>query len=356
MDSGAFYKGKRILLTGNTGFKGSWLTLLLHHYGAVVFGFAKKEALTGEFNFQINICANLKQFYGDITDKTLLEKTIVEVNPDIIFHLAAQPLVSTSYVNPFETINTNAFGTLCLLEVLRNYTHPCKLVVVTSDKCYKIKKGKKEYAEEDELGGLDPYSFSKAMQEQLTETYYNNFFSASNSLIKCCSLRSGNVIGGGDFSESRLIPDILKSIHAKEGIILRNPLAVRPWIYVLDTLSAYLLAAKGLFESPEISGQAFNVGPDTGELRNVNEVVNLFVNAYSPSEKIPVTVQTSASYKESDYLFLSNTKIKRVLAWNNKTPVNDAVNYTANWYKKYNDDKSSIVNFSLSQIEKHLAS
>ncbi|MBL7935380.1 MAG: CDP-glucose 4,6-dehydratase [Bacteroidia bacterium] len=345
-----FYNGKRVLITGNTGFKGSWLSLVLFHFGAKIVGYSQKENIHNTFSKDTIEHTGLIQEYGEITNKFLLEKIIEEYQPEVIFHLAAQPLVSKSYKIPFETMNTNAFGTLTLLEILRSYDKNCSLIFVTSDNCYDLREKKEEYTEEDLLGGYDPYSLSKAFQEQLFKLYYENYFRKKDN-IRCCSLRSGNLIGGGDFAISRIIPDLVSDLNHNKDIILRNPNAVRPWMFVLDTIHAYLLASITISNSKEFSGQSFNIGPQKKDLKTVNELVNLFIKYYTSSEQSKIIHQNQPQFEESNYIFLSTKKIREILKWQEKYTITESVEETAKWYTEYYKDKKHIVNYTLTFIE-----
>lgn len=350
-----FYKGKKVLITGNTGFKGSWLSLMLSHSGASLSGYSQSGIPDNMFSKMVMEHTGIQQRFGDINDRELLGQWINDQKPDLVFHLAAQPLVSESYEKPYETLNSNVSGTLSLLEVMRLYKHKCTLVMVTSDKCYKINKGKTEYSETDELGGFDPYSLSKAMQEQLIKLYYDNYFSKESSAINCCSIRSGNVIGGGDFSVSRLIPDLVRSIDASEKIVLRNPGAVRPWIYILDSLAAYLLAGKAVSENNKLSGEAFNAGPNKEDLLNVLGIVTSFAKEYAGEKKVIIGQEPAEKYKESEHLFLSTEKIRSVLSWETNYSIDQSVSATADWYKVFRLNKGKIIEHSVGEIEKYFS-
>lgn len=345
-----FYKDKRVLITGNTGFKGSWLSLVLSHFGARLSGYSQNGIPDNQFSKMVMQHTGIKQKFGDINDKETLGNWVAEQQPDLLFHMAAQPLVSEAYADPYTTLQSNVSGTLSLLEIMRLYSRKCALIMITSDKCYKIYKGKTEYTEQDELGGFDPYSLSKAMQEQLVKLYYDNYFSKTTSAISCCTIRSGNVIGGGDFSASRLIPDLVKSVDANEKIMLRNPLAVRPWIYILDSLSAYLLAGKALAENHTLSGESFNAGPGKKDQLNVAGIVQLFMKEYAPEKDIPVVQDGNEHYKESEHLFLSTEKIKTVLGWKTTYSIDRSVTATAKWYAEFHTDEEKIISFTLKEI------
>ena len=241
-----FYKNKKVFITGHTGFKGSWLTSCLLNFGAKVMGFSKKDEKISSYK---KICYHQKvnNIYSDILNYKLLKKSITKFKPDIIIHLAAQSLVSESYKNPYQTIETNVMGTLNIINISRSIKSLKSLVVITSDKCYLNKEFKKGYKESDTLGGDDPYSASKASAEHVFNAYAKSFLNYQRK-FGFASARAGNVIGGGDWSKDRLIPDSIKSIINKKKLIIRNPNSTRPWQHVLEPVSGYLLLAKKLYE------------------------------------------------------------------------------------------------------------
>ena len=246
MDLQKFYRNKKILITGHTGFKGSWLTSCLLVFGAKILGISKNDEKL--IHYKKN-CYHKKitNVYIDITNYENLKKKITEFNPEIIIHLAAQALVSESYKNPFKTIETNVMGTLNIIEVSKKIKNLKSLLIITSDKCYLNKEIKKGYKENDQLGGDDPYSASKASAEIIFNTYAKSFFYNQNK-FGYATARAGNVIGGGDWSKDRLIPDCIKSIIKKKKLMIRNPISTRPWQHVLEPISGYLLLAKILYE------------------------------------------------------------------------------------------------------------
>ncbi len=348
-----FYYNKKVVITGNTGFKGIWLSLSLAELGAKIFGYSNDHFLQNNFcQFSLKH-THTQQEYGDISDKNKLEKFISKVEPDFIFHLAAQPIVSESYQNPYETIQANVVGTLNLLEISRKRNNKCSIVVITSDKCYKINRNKTEYNESDELGGYDPYSLSKSMQENLTSMYSQVYFSSSFSKVNCCTVRSGNVIGGGDFSYSRLVPDVINAIHNNQSIKLRNPLAIRPWIYVLDSIFSYIRIIQALDSGMITNGESFNIGPDKEERLSVIDFVNLLVQ-FNPGASSQIEVNLTKEYIESDYLFLDTTKIKNQLNWKNNVHIEKAIEETSNWYKYYHSDPYKAFEYSISIIRNYI--
>lgn len=342
-----FYKGKRVLITGHTGFKGAWLSLLLQSFQADVFGFSLPAVSNSLFcslqNSGHNFFRPSSEILGDISDLNLISQYIYDVSPDIIFHLAAQPLVRESYVNPLGTWNTNVIGTLHLMESLKNISHLCSVVCVTTDKVYQNREWDFGYRECDELGGLDPYSSSKAASELAINSWRNSFVGKEahqKSNLMIASARAGNVIGGGDYSKDRLIPDIVHSIVNSKNISIRNPNSTRPWQHVLDPLIGYLTLAKALYVSPSNNTlqTPFNFGPSISSNRSVTEVIDLFAKQWP--YKIP-TSYAASSFHESHLLNLSSDKAYHLLKWQPKWDFDQAISRTVRWYKLCYAGKSS---------------
>jgi CDP-glucose 4,6-dehydratase len=341
-----FYFGKKIFLTGHTGFKGSWLSLWLAAMGAKICGFslsAEKESL-------FNICdvkSKLDQsIIGDIRNAKLIEDVMIKFQPDILIHMAAQPLVRISYQDPKETYETNLIGTLNVFEAARKSKNLKAIVNVTTDKCYENKEINYAYKENDQLGGYDPYSSSKACAEILTSSYRRSFFVKEG--IHLASARAGNVIGGGDFSSDRIIPDIFRSICDKKQVELRFPNAIRPWQHVLDPLHGYLLLAKNLYEKGEIFAKAYNFGPEKDVEVNVENLTKIFI------EKIgfgSYQVDNQSNLHEAGILKLDNNLAKSELQWKPKLNFHETINWTIEWYKNYLTKSSNIKNFTNQQIK-----
>ncbi len=257
-----FFWKKKVFITGHTGFKGSWLIIILNLLGAKVYGYSLKPKKKSLFN-QIDGGKIIeKSFYGNLNDYKKLKSKISQVKPNIIFHLAAQPLVIESYKNALNTHNTNIMGTINLLEICRGINSIQSIVIITTDKVYKIKKNKSLFSETDELGGDDPYSASKACSEIVTLSYIKSFFNNSRLKFKVSTARSGNVIGGGDYSDNRLVPDILNSINRKKKLIIRNPKSIRPWQHVIEPLIGYLILAQKQFKKKINQDPSWNFGPE----------------------------------------------------------------------------------------------
>jgi len=264
-----FFYQKKVIITGHTGFKGSWLTLWLKIYGANIFGISK-DIPTKPSNFDASRVYNgIKNYKLDILDQKKLKKLFLKINPDYVFHLAAQSLVKKSYEDPSITWNTNLIGTLNILESLRQLNKSCVAVLVTSDKCYLNKETHKGYKESDTLGGEDPYSASKASTEMLIKSHVKSFFKEKNKKIYIASVRAGNVIGGGDWSKNRLIPDCIIKWSKHKSVKIRSPLSTRPWQHVLEAVYGYILLATKLSKNFKLHGESFNFGPSNNSNYNV---------------------------------------------------------------------------------------
>jgi CDP-glucose 4,6-dehydratase len=343
-----FYK-KKILITGHTGFKGSWLFIWLSLMGADLYGISLKPKKNKNILF---FCfkKKIKNFFFDISNEIKTKSLIKKIKPDFIFHLAAQAIVSQSYKYPLLNWKTNLFGTINLLESVKNFKQKCVIIIVTSDKCYEVNEKKEQiFVEQAKLGGKDPYSASKACVEILTKSYYDSFFK-NNKNISIATVRAGNVIGGGDFSKDRIVPDCMKSWSLKKYAIIRNPNHIRPWQHVLDALSGYLLLATKLNKSKKINGEAFNFGPSEKKLINVSNLVKKLGLFW----KKPLIKKNNRNLRkkilETSVLQLDSTKSKKILKWEITLDPYIMISMTSNWYKKYYENKNLIVNFSLDQI------
>ena len=333
-----FYKNKKIFITGHTGFKGTWLSIILNHLEAKVYGYAlspKKESLFKLTKIKNKISSNT---YGDIRNYNKLKKKIKLYKPEIIFHLAAQPLVIESYEKPVETFHINTMGTLHLLESIRNVRTVKSVIIVTTDKVYKIDKKNKKYKEKDQLGGSDPYSSSKVGAEIVTESYIKSFFEDTRLKNKISIVRAGNVIGGGDFSKNRLVPDILRTIKSKKNLKIRNPNHVRPWQHVLDPLVGYLLLAKKQYLSKinEERNNSWNFGPNKNNFKKVIDVVK-FVQKL---EKFKFSIDNKKKLYETAVLKLDSSKAKDKLNWSSKWNLSVALKKTLEWNNSLNKEIS----------------
>ncbi len=326
-----FYKNKKVLVIGDTGFKGSWLSYWLSLMEADVYGYSLPPADKVSHYSLLSLDKIVKHENGDIRDLEYLLKVFNEIKPQIVFHLAAQALVSKSYINPKDTLETNIMGSVNVLEAVKKSNTVRSLIYITSDKCYKNKEWIWGYRENDELGGHDPYSASKASAEIIFSSYRNSFFN-DNREIGLASVRAGNVIGGGDWSVDRIVPDCVKFLKNNETIILRNPNAIRPWQHVLEPLSGYLMLAEELYKDSSFSG-SWNFGPNTESVKTVEEVANLIIEIYG-SGNIKY-IEKSNTYHESNLLQLNCDKAKSLLKWYPNWSFNETIKRTIIWYKDY---------------------
>ena len=334
------YKASRVLVTGHTGFKGSWLALWLGELGAEVAGYSL-EPPTVPSNFEATRLADrMAHHSGDVRDFESLQRFFRAYEPRVVFHLAAQSLVRRSYREPSLTFATNALGTVNVLEAARTTASVKSLVIVTSDKCYEERGGRKGYSEEDRLGGGDPYSASKGMAELAVRSYLRSFFSAEGgaapeeSALGLASARAGNVIGGGDFGEDRLVPDCMRAFAAGKPVTIRNPASIRPWQFVLEPLSGYLLLGARLLEDgPGFSG-AWNFGPSRGRDVPTAELVEKIIHGFGGGSWERAGVQDGP--READRLRLSCAKAARMLNWRAVYGLEKTLSETLEWYKTFN--------------------
>lgn len=348
------YYGKKVFITGHTGFKGAWLSLLLQELGASIKGYAlPPEYEHGLFALpRVGTLAETNVI-ADIRDKEKLREEILSFSPDFIFHLAAQPLVRRSYQIPAETFDINVTGTANLLEAAIPLSGKCSIVVVTTDKVYENKEQNILYSEEDALGGYDPYSASKACVELAVSSFRNSFFSISNVYKHhkgIASARAGNVIGGGDYSNDRIIPDIIRCLQKKETVTVRNPKAIRPWQHVLEPLSGYLLLAALLYNDPTKYSKAYNFGPLPNDHIMVSELVEKAVKFWG-SGSWNIASSSSAPH-EAGLLQLAIERAQQELNWEPKLTVDEAIDWTVQWYKQSDLKKPE---FTLQQINTYLS-
>ncbi|MBT6051329.1 MAG: CDP-glucose 4,6-dehydratase [Candidatus Scalindua sp.] len=333
-----FYKGKTVLVTGDTGFKGSWLALWLSNLGAKVYGYALPADYENDHFNILKLENEITHIDGNILDYEKMNRAIQDTQPEIVFHLAAQALVRLSYVEPKLTFETNVTGSVNILECVRESNSIKSLIYVTSDKCYKNKEWIWGYRENDELGGHDPYSASKAAAENVFSSYRDSFFSNSN--VGLASVRAGNVIGGGDWALDRIIPDCIRSIKNGKEIIIRNPQATRPWQHVLEPLSGYMLLAQKLYEDPRKYAGSWNFGPTIESIKTVKELAETTINIMG---KGSIVLGNADDEKhEAGLLHLNCDKSNHQLKWTPVWNFDETVLRTIEWYKKYlhgNDPK-----------------
>ncbi len=347
----SFWKNKKILITGHTGFKGSWLTIWLKKLGADITGFSKSVP-TNPSLFEIaNIENDIKSVIGDIQNYEFLKETISKCEPEIVFHMAAQSLVIKSYSNPIDTFSTNVMGTVNLLYAIKETKKPKIVVNVTSDKCYENNESLEGYNEDDPMGGYDPYSSSKGCAELITKSFRKSFFSSnSENNIGLASVRAGNVIGGGDWAENRLIPDIIRAIKNKENVNIRNPNALRPWQHVLDPLNGYISLAEKLWDNQTKYSEGWNFGPEKNEVKPVSWIIEKFNDLWK--NKINWIVVNDELH-EANNLILNCEKAKSKLGWNLKINTETALKWTIEWYAKYfdGDDMKKITEEQITKFQ-----
>lgn len=351
MDFNNTFKDKRVFVTGHTGFKGSWLISWLHLLGAEIKGFSLASENDFDLYHAINGDTICSSTIGDIRDITHLKKTVLDFQPDFVFHLAAQPLVRLSYDIPIDTFSVNAIGTANVLDALRFLDKPCIAVMITTDKVYHNKETNYYYKEEDRLGGYDPYSASKAAAEIVIDSYRKSFFNPSNYSKHQKSIsvgRAGNVIGGGDWAKDRIIPDIVRSLSGGEQIQVRNPNAVRPWQHVLEPLSGYLALAAEQLSDPIKYADAFNFGPHPADNLTVGEIVGEAINIWGSGSYY--TPELKDAPHEAGLLQLDITKAIEILGWKPKYEAKVAINKTINWYKEYSKEKFVAIDYTKKQI------
>lgn len=324
------YKNRRVFITGHTGFKGSWLSLWLSSLGADVSGYALDPETTPNHWDMTNLSLT-HETRGDIRDATQLAEAVKKAQPDIVFHLAAQPLVRRSYRDPLETFDTNVMGTANLLEACRQTPSVRAIVVITTDKCYENKEWEWGYRENDRLGGHDPYSASKACTEIVANSYRQSFFLQKDGPL-LATARAGNVIGGGDWSEDRLIPDMVRSVQAGKSLTIRAPNATRPWQHVLDPLSGYLLLGKYLLEGRAEFAEGWNFGPDHTGNRTVEDILTTMRREWPA---VTWEKDTSSQPHEATLLQLDSTKARQQLGWAPRWSLDESLRQTANWYRHY---------------------
>jgi len=344
-----FWHGKRVFLTGHTGFKGGWLSIWLSRMGAIVSGYSLDAPTTPNIFSEARIKECISQHTtGDVRNIPNLLVAIRNANPDIVFHLAAQSLVRYSYVEPVETYEINVMGTVNLLEACRKFPNIGAVVNVTSDKCYANTEQDHAYSEHEILGGYDPYSSSKACSELITSAYRNSFLSTGSTFL--ASARAGNVIGGGDWAVDRLIPDFFRAVDQNKILEIRSPNAIRPWQHVLEPLAGYLILAEKLYKEGGMYADAWNFGPEEVDTKSVEWVVQYL------SEKVPnskwVILNNKFQSHEAKLLKLNNCKAKNHLGWMPRWNIETALDKTIEWHKEYKNN-SNMLDQTLNQISQY---
>ena len=350
----SFWDGKKVLITGHTGFKGSWLSLWLLKMNAQVSGISLKPEDPNNLFDQLKIEKDLNHIICDIRDKDSLNKNITSIKPEVIFHLAAQPLVVKSYIKPISTWETNVMGTLNVLNAMSSLENKCTGIFITTDKVYKNNEWTYGYRENDELGGYDPYSSSKAACEIAISSWRSSFSNAKGygSNISIASTRAGNVIGGGDWAENRIIPDIIRSLKKNERILIRNPFSTRPWQHVIEPLSGYLLLAEKINNDQKKFSSSFNFGPFTDSNRSVKDLVNESLKHWEGEYFIQ---DNPEKLHEAGVLHLSIEKAMKYLLWKPKWDFEETIKKTINWYKNVYQENKNPTECSISDLNSYLS-
>ena len=329
----AFWRGRRVFITGHTGFKGSWFALLLNNLGASVTGYALPAPAAHSLFELAHVAETMRSIEGDVRDIERLGSAIRDAKPEIVFHLAAQSLVRLSYNDPVETFSTNVAGTVNLLEACRGVPTLRAVTVVTSDKCYEEDVARLPYKESDPLGGHDPYSASKACAEIVTTAYRRSFFGVGESLAAVASARAGNVIGGGDWAADRLIPDLISAFNAGQRPRLRNPNATRPWQHVLDPLSGYLMLGERLHTEGQRYAGAWNFGPAPDSTADVQTVADRVAQLWGSGATW--VADADVQPREAPMLALDSRKAEKQFGWNPQLDLDTALAWTVSWYKNW---------------------
>jgi len=353
-----FYNNKNVFITGHTGFKGSWLSVMLKELNAKVAGYSLEPPTDPNLFDILKLKNKINHLTGDVRDKDNFFRSIKDAQPEIIFHLAAQSLVRRSYTDPVLTYETNLLGTLNLLEFSRQVKSIKAVVIITTDKCYENKEWIYAYRENDPLGGYDPYSSSKACAELISSAYRQSFFNiddfgkSHNTAV--ATVRAGNIIGGGDWTDDRLVPDIIRSLTGNKELIIRNPDSIRPWQHVLEPIAGYLYLASLMYKDGKSFSEAFNFGPNSSDIFTVEEVVKKSVKAWG---KGSYKIKKDNKLHEAKFLRLDTGKSQFKLNWKPVYNADQAINKTINWYKEYYQNKNSdIYNFTVSQIDAYIQS
>lgn len=328
-----FWKSKRVFLTGHTGFKGSWMSLWLQSMGAIVKGYSLKANTTPNLFTEASVGENMESEIGDIRDLNQISKSMLDFNPDILIHMAAQPLVRLSYQEPVATYTTNVIGTVNVLEAARKCKNLKAIISVTTDKCYENKEWDWGYRENESMGGHDPYSSSKGCAELVTSAYRRSFFNSENS-ASLASARAGNVIGGGDWSNDRLIPDILRAFEKAEPVVIRNPLSTRPWQHVLEPISGYLVLAESLYNKGDEFAEAWNFGPKDEDCKPVNWILETMIKQWGDGANWELDKNNNPH--EAGFLKLDCSKAVNRLKWQPKWELRKTLALIVDWQLDWN--------------------
>ena len=349
------YSGKKIIVTGHTGFKGGWLCLWLKLMGAKVYGISNEIYKSPSLFEAAKIESQVKSYLADIRDLEKMKELIAGIEPDFVFHLAAQPIVKLAFEEPIDTFTTNILGTANILEALKKLNKACIAVMITSDKCYDNVEWVWGYKETDHLGGKDPYSASKGAAELMIKTYFHSYFKKDGK-IKIASVRAGNVIGGGDWAANRIVPDCFRAWAKDEKVVIRSPDATRPWQHVLEPLSGYLRTGQLLLhpEKKPINGEAYNFGPPTDQNYTVLDLLKKLASQWDVTNNDILQIEPS-NFPESGLLKLNIDKALYDMQWVPTLNFNETAVFTSNWYKEYyQEKKQDMLEFTLKQISDYI--
>jgi CDP-glucose 4,6-dehydratase len=336
MLNSAFWKDRRVFLTGHTGFKGSWLSLWLDMLGAKVTGYALDPPTRPSLFEQAAVAGSIRSICADIRDFPRLKAAIADCRPDVVIHMAAQSVVRRGYEDPIETYSSNVMGTVHLLEAIKQFGQPCAVINVTSDKCYENKEWVWAYRENEPMGGHDPYSNSKACAELVTSAFRDSYFQAENPgeiKVAVASVRAGNVIGGGDWTRDQLIPDLMRAYLAGKSCLIRNPSAIRPWQFVLEPLRGYLMVAEQLAENASRFASSWNFGPDETDVKPVSWIADKLAQSWGSSASW--NQDAGKHPREAHYLKLDASKARACLDWHPLLPLNPALDWIVEWYRAF---------------------
>ena len=348
---GSFYNGKKVLVTGHTGFKGSWLCTWLLDLGAQVFGYSIDVPTNPSLFLESSLDKKIDHQFGDVRDYEKLQQRINEIQPDVVFHLAAQPIVSTSYKNPLLTVTTNVLGVSNILESLRHLGKECQAVIVTSDKCYENLEWVWGYRETDRVGGKDMYSGSKGAAEVLFHSFYESFF--RDHPVRIATGRAGNVIGGGDWALDRIVPDAMKAWKSSKSVVIRRPKATRPWQHVLEPLSGYMTLAWRLSESAKFSGESYNFGPRSNQNATVQDLLEDLGKVFSTKCPELYDIQGDSQFEEAGYLKLNCDKALLELFWEPVLEYETLAQMVSKWYYDFHINSLSAWELTLADLNKY---
>ena len=348
------FRNKKVLITGNTGFKGSWLSCWLIELGADVYGISNNIPTTPSMFDKLKLEQIITHFNSDIRNYESLHKIIDEIKPDFLFHMAAQAIVSSSYKSPLDTITTNVLGTANILEVLKELNQKCSAVIITSDKCYDNVEWVWGYKETDSVGGQDIYSGSKGAAELIFKSYYHSFFkNTEKSNVSVVSVRAGNVIGGGDWADDRIVPDCIRAWTNGQSVEIRSPKATRPWQHVLEPLSGYLNIAQALFEDINYNGESFNFGPSAEYNKTVKELLDDLSNNWKLPQESSFLSEKTSEFHEAGLLKLNCDKALFYLKWLPALDYNKLIEFTSKWYYNFYNTQNDMYKFTNSQIKEY---